>query len=85
MAKTEIIRFNFKCDTQQVKRKTRKRSYIILDIGFHADGTKDLLSGLHRQIVIKVEHSLLPVSVRRLWAYKKKKKFTLLFNCTAWE
>lgn len=43
-------------------------AYIILDVGFHADGAKDLLSGLHSQIVIKVEHSLLPVSVRRLWA-----------------
>lgn len=53
-------------------------SYIILDIGFHADGTKDLLSGFHRQIVIKVEHSLLPVSVRRLWAYEK----TSLFSCS---
>ncbi len=43
-------------------------AYIILDVGFHADGAKDLLSSLHRQVVIKVEHSLLPVSVRRLWA-----------------
>lgn len=45
-------------------------AHIILDVGLHADSAKDLLSGLYRQIVIKVEHSLLPVSVRRLWACK---------------
>lgn len=57
--------------TLEVNVDSKVKVPIILDIGFHADGAKDLLSSLYCQIIIKVEHGLLPVSVRRLWASRE--------------
>lgn len=45
------------------------KPHIILGIGPHANGAKDLLACLHRQIVFHVEHRLLPVRVRGLGAW----------------
>lgn len=44
----------------------RLSAYIVLGVRLHADGAKDLLSGLHGQIIIQVEDRLLPVGVGRL-------------------
>lgn len=43
-------------------------AYVVLDIWLHADGAKNLLTGLHSQVVVQVEDSLLPVGVGRFWA-----------------
>jgi len=60
-------------------RHIQTAAYVIALVWLDSNYTINLFTGLHRQVVIKVEHRLLPVSVPSFWSYKRTSD-SFLFN-----